>query len=184
MTVTPTDLPGVLLVEPRLFRDARGHFLETWNAQRYAQCGIGGPWTQDNVSVSGRGVLRGLHLQAAPHAQGKLVSVLSGAAYDVAVDVRAGSPTYGRHVAFELSSENGRQLWIPPGLAHGFVVLSETCVLGYKCTQAAYAPHAERTIRWNDPALGIRWPIADPTLAERDAAAPLLADADLSPVRP
>lgn len=177
MRVTPTALPGVLRVEPVAAGDARGYFLETWNAARYAAHGIATPFVQDNVSLSRRGVLRGLHFQQ-PAAQGKLVFVLRGAVWDVAVDVRVGSPTFGRWVADELSSDNKRQLWLPPGFAHGFVVLSEEALFAYKCTEP-YRPECERAVRWNDPALAIAWPTDAPsTVSARDAAAPLLSEID------
>lgn len=169
MRVTETALAGVLLVEPRVFRDARGHFLETWSQGRYAEAGIAGPFVQDNVSVSRRGVVRGLHYQH-PHAQGKLVSVLRGEAFDVAVDIRAGSPTFGKWVGARLSGEDGRQLWIPPGFAHGFAALSEETVFSYRCTEL-YHPEAEGTVLWSDPALAIPWPVSEPLLAEKDRAA-------------
>ncbi len=169
MTVTETRLPGVLLLEPRVFRDPRGFFLETWNADRYRAAGIPGPFVQDNASRSARGVLRGLHVQN-PNPQGKLVSVLDGAVFDVAVDVRAGSPTFGQWTGHELSAENGHQLWIPPGFAHGFVVLSESALFTYKCTDR-YAPEHEFSIAWNDPEIGIAWPVVDPELSGKDAAA-------------
>ena len=174
MTVTETALPGVLLIEPRVFRDPRGFFLETWNADRYRDAGIAGPFVQDNASRSARGVLRGLHVQN-PYAQGKLVGVLDGAVFDVAVDVRAGSPTFGRWVGYELSAENGRQLWVPPGFAHGFVVASETALFTYKCTDR-YAPEHEFSVAWDDPDLGIDWPLEAPSLSAKDAAAPRLRD--------
>ena len=174
MTVKPTALPGVLLIEPRVFRDGRGHFLETWHEARYREAGIAGPFVQDNVSVSTRGVLRGLHVQN-PHPQGKLVGVLEGAVWDVAVDVRPDSPTFRQWVGCTLSGENGHQLWIPPGFAHGFVVTSERAVFAYKCTDV-YRPEAELTVRWDDPALGIAWPVEAPELSAKDAAAPLLGE--------
>jgi dTDP-4-dehydrorhamnose 3,5-epimerase len=170
--VTPTELPGVLVVEPQVFGDARGWFFESFHAARYAAHGIGGPFVQDNASRSARGILRGLHLQH-PHAQGKLVSVADGAVLDVAVDVRVGSPSFGRWVAVELDAESKRQLWIPPGFAHGFYVLSEFALFTYKCTDY-YTPEAEIAIAWDDPAIGIRWPTATPVLSPRDAAAPRL----------
>ncbi len=176
MTLTPTALDGVLLIEPRLFPDERGHLVVTWKAAEYAAHGMVGPWTQDNVSQSKRGVIRALHLQLAPHAQGKLVSALSGTIYDVAVDVRPDSPTYGQHVGFELSGENGKQVWIPPGFAHGFSVLSEQAIVSYKCSGGEFMPDSARSIRWDDPALGIDWRVDEPLLNERDAEAPLLAD--------
>lgn len=167
MNVTETALPGVLLLEPRVFPDERGHFMETWNRDRYAAAGVPDRFVQDNVSVSRRGVLRGLHFQH-PHAQGKLVSVPWGEVWDVAVDVRAGSPRFGQWVGYSLSAENARQLWIPEGFAHGFVVLSERAVFQYKCTDV-YHPEAERTLRWDDPELAIEWPVSDPLVSEKDA---------------
>ncbi len=168
MRVTPTELPEVLVVEPRVFGDERGYFLETFQARRYAQAGIPGPFVQDNLSFSRRGVLRGLHYQH-PHGQGKLVWVLQGEVFDVAVDIRRGSPTFGRWVGVWLSAENKRQLWIPPGFAHGFCVVSETALFTYKCTDY-YAPEAEGTVRWDDPELGIAWPVSDPIVSPKDAA--------------
>ncbi|MEO6028363.1 MAG: dTDP-4-dehydrorhamnose 3,5-epimerase [Candidatus Binatia bacterium] len=179
MRVIATDLPDVIVVEPRVFGDRRGFFLETFHADRYAEAGIRATFVQDNWSRSARGTLRGLHFQE-PHAQGKLVSVARGAVYDVALDVRRGSPTFGRWVGYELSEENKRQMWIPPGFAHGFVVTSDSCDFLYKCT-ALYRPEAECAIAWNDPALAITWPIADPILSPKDAAAPRLADAPTLP---
>ena len=179
MKVTPTELPGVLLVEPKVFRDVRGFFLETFQAERYAAAGIPGPFVQDNLSRSGKGTLRGLHFQE-PHAQGKLVQVLRGAVWDVAVDVRKGSPHFGRWVGAELNDENRHQLWIPSGFAHGFCVLSESADFFYKCT-ALFAPEAERAVRWDDPALGIRWPLEAPRLSAKDAAAPRLSEVAVLP---
>jgi dTDP-4-dehydrorhamnose 3,5-epimerase len=174
MQVTKTEIPGVLIVTPRRIVDARGFFSETFQAERYASAGMPYPFVQDNWSRSRRGVLRGLHLQN-PKAQGKLVSVISGQVLDVAVDVRVGSPAFGRHVAVEISEENGVQFFVPRGCAHGFVVLSETADFLYKCDEY-YSPQDEIAVRWNDPALGIDWRIPDPVLGHRDAAAPLLAD--------
>ena len=182
MTLTETSLPGVLLVETRVFGDARGRFQETWNRRRYAEAGLDVPFVQDNVSVSARGVLRGLHLQN-PHPQGKLVSVLHGAVYDVAVDVRPDSPHFGQWVGYELTESNGRQLYVPPGFAHGFVVTSETATFLYKCTDF-YAAHAELSIRWDDPDIGITWPVAEPVLSPKDAAAPRLRDVPAERLRP
>ncbi|MGJ4952590.1 dTDP-4-dehydrorhamnose 3,5-epimerase [Bradyrhizobium sp. HKCCYLS20291] len=175
MNVIATALPEVLIVEPDRFGDARGFFLELFQATRYAAAGISGPFVQDNMSRSAHGVLRGLHLQL-PNTQGKLVSALRGRILDVAVDVRRGSPHFGRHVAVELSEDDRRQLWVPRGFAHGFAVLSESADVMYKC-DAFYSPADEITIRWNDPALAIDWRVTAPTLSPRDAAAPLLADA-------
>ena len=176
MRCTPTSLAGMYLIEPRVFRDQRGSFLESWNEERYRQLGIVGPFVQDNASVSTRGVLRGLHYQS-PHAQGKLVSVLEGEVFDVAVDLRAGSPTYGRWSGHLLSAENGHQLYIPEGLAHGFVTLSQRAVFSYKCTDY-YTPAAERTLLWNDPDVGVDWPVADPILSDKDRAGLRLAETE------
>ena len=173
MNVSPTELPEVLLVEPRAFGDARGYLVESWHAARYAANGIPDAFVQDNVSYSTRGVLRGLHLQH-PDGQAKLVSVLRGAIYDVAVDVRRGSPTFGRWVGATLSAENRRQLYIPTGFAHGFLVTDDDALVTYKAS-AAYRPEAELAIRWDDPELGIAWPLdGRPTVSARDAAAPTL----------
>jgi dTDP-4-dehydrorhamnose 3,5-epimerase len=175
-----TSLPGVFLVEPRLFSDARGTFFEVWKDESYRAIGIPGPFVQDNVSHSVKGTLRGLHFQE-PTSQGKLVQVLHGAVFDVAVDVRRGSPTFGQHVGVSLDAESARQLWIPPGFAHGFYVTSERATFLYKCT-APYSPAHERSIRWDDPAIAIRWPLAGaPILSGKDAEAPLLADAPVLP---
>lgn len=174
MNVIRTDLPEVLIIEPKLFGDQRGFFLETYQFERYAQNGVAQPFVQDNLSRSRQGVLRGLHLQN-PGTQGKLVMALRGRVLDVAVDVRVGSPNFGRHVAVELSEDNRRQLWVPRGFAHGFAVLSETADFFYKC-DALYSPKDEISVRWNDPAIGIDWGLADPSLSPKDADAPLLAD--------
>ena len=176
MRIETTELPGVLILEPKVFGDARGFFLETWSERRYAEAGLPQTFVQDNLSFSARGVLRGLHYQH-PHAQGKLVYVLQGEVFDVAVDIRAGSPTFGRWVGATLSAENRRQLWIPPGFAHGFCVVSETALFAYKCTDY-YAAEHEGSILWNDAELGIPWPIPEPTLSAKDAAAPRLAQID------
>jgi dTDP-4-dehydrorhamnose 3,5-epimerase len=175
MNIIPTAIPEVLIIEPRLFGDERGFFVETYQLARYSEHGINRPLIQDNMSRSSRGVLRGLHLQN-PSTQGKLVSALRGRVLDVAVDVRLGSPSFGHHVAVELSEDNRRQLWVPRGFAHGFVVLSESADFFYKCDDY-YSPENEVVVRWNDPAIDIDWSVADPTLSPRDAAAPLLADA-------
>lgn len=174
MRVTPTEIPDVLLVAPRRADDARGGLMESWQAARYGAEVTPHAFVQDNVSYSKRGVVRALHLQH-PHGQGKLVTVLAGAAYDVAVDVRRGSPTFGRWVAQELSAENGCQLWIPPGFAHGFQALTDGVVFHYKCTDV-YHPECERCVRWDDPALGIPWPLPSAVLSARDASASLLAE--------
>jgi dTDP-4-dehydrorhamnose 3,5-epimerase len=172
MTVTPLDVPGLLLVEPRVFEDARGAFMEVHHAERYRAHGLDVAFVQDNLSRSRRNVVRGLHFQR-QYPQGKLISVVRGSIYDVAVDLRPGSDTFGRHAAVELSDANRRQLWVPPGFAHGFCALSDADVL-YKCTEV-YHPDDEGGLRWNDPALGIAWPVAEPILSERDREHPPLA---------
>lgn len=172
--VTPTELEGVLLIEPDIFRDERGFFLETYHRQRYAEHGIGCEFVQDNHSQSRRGVLRGLHYQGSPAPQDKLVRCSRGAILDVAVDLRAGSPSFGRWVALELSEENARQMFVPAGFGHGFLTLSEVAEVQYKCS-APYAPAAEGAVRWDDPEIGIAWPIAAPTISPKDAAAQSLA---------
>ena len=184
MRVTPIDIPGVLLIEPVVFRDSRGFFFETHHEQRYAEAGITERFVQDNYSRSGRGTLRGLHYQE-PHAQGKLVMTVDGAVYDVVVDIRKGSPSFGKWYAVELSAANMRQIYIPPGCAHGFCVTSETAAFLYKCTDY-YSPKDERGILWNDPALGIAWPVATPVLSSKDQTFRTLAqmDAELPSYRP
>ena len=177
-TVTPTAIPEVLVLEPRVFGDTRGFFFESFNARDFAQAtGLQVDFVQDNHSKSARGVLRGLHYQI-EHAQGKLVRVVQGEVFDVAVDLRRSSPTFGKWVGVHLSADNHKQLWVPPGFAHGFVVLSESAEFLYKTTDY-YAPQHERSLLWNDPALGISWPIDfEPQLAAKDAAGKLFADAD------
>ena len=174
MNVVETDLPGVLLIEPTVYRDSRGFFVETWSAARSATTGVATHFVQDNLSRSSRGVLRGLHLQN-PNSQGKLVYVLEGNVFDVAVDVRHDSPNFGRWVGFRLSAENLRQVYVPEGFAHGFCVLSETALLVYKCTEI-YNPDAEMTISWNDSEIGIEWPLNDPILSEKDKSAKMLRE--------
>ncbi len=171
-----TALPGVILVEPKVFEDHRGFFLETFRADRYAEGGIAAPFVQDNHSSSVRGTLRGLHAQLA-HPQGKLVRAIEGEIFDVAVDIRRGSPTFGRWVGERLSSDNFRQLYVPPGFAHGFAVLSERAQVEYKCTDF-YAPGDELAIAWNDPEIGIDWPLGEPVLSAKDRDAPRLAEVD------
>ena len=177
MKVTPTALPGVLILEPRVFGDERGFFMESFNQRAFDEAvGEHVTFVQDNHSRSARGVLRGLHYQLPPHAQGKLVRVTQGRVFDVAVDMRRTSPTFGRWAGVELSGDNHRQLWIPPGFAHGFLVLSDSADFLYKTT-AYYAPQAEACVRWDDPALGIEWPDAGttPRLSTKDEAGlPLL----------
>ncbi|WP_425060470.1 dTDP-4-dehydrorhamnose 3,5-epimerase [Sporomusa carbonis] len=169
-----TALPDVKVIEPKLFADSRGFFMEIWNASRYSEIGITANFVQDNLSFSTKGILRGLHYQQ-PYPQGKLVYVLQGEVFDVAVDVRYGSPTLGQWVGVTLSAQNKRQLYIPEGFAHGFCVLSETALFAYKCTEF-YSPHTEHGICWNDPDLGILWPIDQPTLSEKDKLYPRLKD--------
>jgi dTDP-4-dehydrorhamnose 3,5-epimerase len=171
----PTDLPEVIVVEPDVHRDSRGFFLETYHAGKYRDGGIALPFVQDNHSRSAHGTLRGLHLQCLRHPQGKLVRVLAGEVFDVAVDVRRGSPTFGRWVGATLSGENFRQLYVPPGFAHGFCVTGEMADVEYKCTDL-YDRDDELTIAWNDPSIGIEWPVREPTLSPRDASAAQLAD--------
>jgi dTDP-4-dehydrorhamnose 3,5-epimerase len=174
MNVMKTDLPGVLAIEPKVFGDERGFFMESWNGRRYGEVGLPDNFVQDNLSFSARGVLRGLHFQN-PQPQGKLVSVLQGEVFDVAVDIRLGSPTFGEWTGTTLSAENRRQLFIPPDFAHGFVVTSEAALFFYKCTDY-YAPASERTVLWNDPDIGIEWPIAEPSLSEKDRSASRLRE--------
>jgi dTDP-4-dehydrorhamnose 3,5-epimerase len=178
MTFTPLSLSGLMLIEPPVYADERGFFLETYKASRFAAHGIPEVFTQDNHSCSCRGVLRGLHYQVPPLAQGKLVRVVEGRIWDVAVDIRRGSPTFGRHQGVELSGEHAAMLWIPPGFAHGFVVLSEKAHFLYKCT-AEYDRASERGIRWDDPELAIPWPLRNVQVSPKDAALPRFADAEI-----
>ncbi len=173
MKALPTSLPGVLRIEPVVHRDERGFFLEVFHQAKFETQGLPVQFVQDNHSRSRRGALRGLHLQTR-RLQGKLIRCIQGEVFDVAVDVRRGSPTFGRWHGELLSADNFRQLWIPPGFAHGFCVTSESAEIEYKCT-ALYDPASDLAIAWNDPEIGIEWPIADPTLSARDAAAPRLA---------
>lgn len=174
MNVIQTEIPGVLVIEPLVHRDPRGYFLETWRDDRYASAGLPSAWAQDNVSRSSMGVLRGLHVQN-PHPQGKLVTVLAGKVWDVAVDIRRGSPTFGRWAGVQLDGDSMRQFWVPAGCAHGFVVLSEDVIFSYKCTDR-YDRDSEFGVRWDDPDIGIEWPVDAPVLSEKDAALPLLRD--------
>jgi dTDP-4-dehydrorhamnose 3,5-epimerase len=182
MKVTETALPGVLLLEPRVFSDDRGFFLETFHQKRYAELGLTLPFVQDNWSHSIKGTLRGLHFQE-PNPQGKLVQVITGAVFDVAVDIRTGSPHFGKWVGVELTAENRRQLWVPPGFAHGFCVTSERADFLYKCT-ALYSPEHDGGILWNDPDIGIDWPVTAPLLSKKDAGAPRLKAAPVLPRYP
>lgn len=180
MEFIPTQIPDVVLIRPELFEDARGFFLETYRADQFSEAGIREKFVQENHSGSHRGVLRGLHYQI-KHAQGKLVRVVSGEIFDVAVDIRRGSPTFGQSVGMILSAENKLQLWIPPGFAHGFYVLSESAEVVYKVTDY-YAPEWDRTILWNDPQIGIAWPLLEgrqPSLSHKDANGKKLAEAEL-----
>lgn len=175
MEFRPTqELPEVVLIEPDVHRDSRGFFLEVWRAEKYAAGGIDATFVQDNHSRSAHGALRGLHAQLDPP-QGKLVRCLAGEIWDVAVDVRVGSPSFGRFAGAKLTGENFHQLWVPPGFAHGFCVLSESADVEYKCT-APYRPEGEIAVAWNDPEIAVPWPIAEPVLSARDMQAPRLAD--------
>lgn len=169
MKVIETELPGVLVIEPKVFGDSRGFFMEHFNDRKYTEFGIPERFVQDNLSYSARGVLRGLHFQN-PKAQGKLVSVLEGEVFDVAVDIRVGSPNFGEWTGVTLSAENKRQFYVPSGFAHGFVVTSEAALFFYKCTDY-YAPECEGAVLWNDPEVGIEWPVKDPALSEKDRSA-------------
>ena len=170
-------IPDVVLIEARSFKDDRGFFLETYKMSEFAAHGVPGPFVQDNLSHSRRGTLRGLHYQKQPKAQGKLVMALSGEIFDVAVDIRRGSPTYGRWVGLTLAAGDCRMLYVPPGFAHGFCVLSQTADVTYKVTEE-YAPLLDRGVLWNDPDIGIQWPITSPLLSPKDAGLPLLRDAN------
>jgi dTDP-4-dehydrorhamnose 3,5-epimerase len=169
MRVLPTKLEDLVIIEPDVFGDDRGFFLETWSHRRFEEAGLREAFVQDNLSRSSRGTLRGLHLQSPPHGQGKLVYVIEGEVYDVAVDVRVDSPTFGQWVGATLSGQNHRQVYVPPGFAHGFCVTSEYALFAYKCTRS-YAPASELCVLWNDPALGIDWPVREPLLSKKDAA--------------
>jgi dTDP-4-dehydrorhamnose 3,5-epimerase len=170
-------IPEIILIEPKKYGDARGFFMETYKYSDFARTGIKEYFVQDNYSRSSMGVLRGLHYQKNPNAQGKLVQCIKGRIFDVAVDIRRGSPTFRRWVSAELSEDNNLMLYVPPAFAHGFVVLSETADVVYKCT-GEYVPQDDRGIIWNDPDLGITWPVKDPLLSEKDTRHPLLKDAD------
>lgn len=175
MNITKTRLSGVLLIEPQVFGDHRGYFIETFQEARYAEHGIGPRFVQDNQAGSTHGILRGLHIQN-PHGQGKLVQVISGSVFDVAVDVRRGSPSFGQWFGAELSESNRRQMWVPTGFLHGYLVTSQAAVFSYKCTDT-YHPETQFAVRWDDPDIGIRWPEGiQPILSEKDRDAPLLRD--------
>jgi dTDP-4-dehydrorhamnose 3,5-epimerase len=181
MNVIRTKLSGVLIFEPKVFGDSRGFFMETWNKQRYEAAGLTENFVQDNLSYSSYGVLRGLHFQN-PNAQGKLVYVIQGEVFDVAVDIRVGSPTFGQWAGVTLSGENKRQFYVPEGFAHGFCVTSETALFAYKCTDT-YNPSAEGGVLWNDPDIGIEWPIDLPILSEKDLKNPRLRDINCTRLR-
>lgn len=174
MKFIETSLPGCIVIEPQVFGDSRGFFYESYNEAKYREAGIDRKFVQSNVSRSARGVLRGLHYQW-PHPQGKLVSVLDGEVFDVAVDIRRGSPTFGQWTGVMLTAENHRHFWIPEGFAHGFCVVSEFATFSYQCTDL-YNAQADGGVRWDDPAIGIDWPISNPLLSDKDSKAPLLAD--------
>ncbi len=175
MNVIESVIPGALILEPKVFGDHRGWFMESWQRERYAELGLPTDFVQDNQAYSRKGVLRGLHIQN-PYPQGKLVQVLVGEVFDVAVDIRRGSPSFGQWEGVLLSGENKRQFWVPPGLAHGYVVLSEEAIFAYKCSDY-YHPECEFSVRWDDPEIGIRWPLAEaPQLSAKDQAAALLRD--------
>ncbi|MGB5598954.1 MAG: dTDP-4-dehydrorhamnose 3,5-epimerase [Thiothrix litoralis] len=179
MKIIPTHIPDVLILEPQVFGDARGFFMETWNAKTFADAGLNLNFVQDNHSRSRQGTLRGMHYQI-KHPQGKLVRVTSGKVFDVAVDLRQSSPTFGQWAGAELSDENHRMLWVPPGFAHGFYVMSESADFLYKCTDL-YAPEYDRSLHWNDPSIGIEWPLvngAAPTISAKDEAGKNWQEAD------
>lgn len=182
MRFSETDLPGVVLVEPTVHRDERGFFLETYHRAKYTDGGIDAAFVQDNHSRSEKGILRGLHAQGR-RPQGKLVRAVEGAIFDVAVDIRRGSPTYAKWVGVVLSADNFHQLWVPPGFAHGFCVLTDSAQVEYKCTEL-YDPADEIAVAWDDPEIAIAWPVEDPTLSPKDAAAPRLGDVEELPVYP
>ena len=179
-TFQPTELPGVILIEPRVFPDERGFFLESYRASEFTAAGIADQFVQDNHSYSDRGVLRGIHYQLPPHAQGKLVQVIAGAALDVAVDLRRSSPTFGAYEAYELSGENHRMLYIPPGFGHAFLALKNGTHFVYKCT-AEYHKDSEAGVRWDDSEIGIRWPKMSILVSDKDRVLPALTEAEVFP---
>lgn len=175
MEIERTGIAGLMLLKPKIWGDNRGYFVETWQSSRYAAAGITLPFVQDNHSCSSQNILRGLHFQR-EHPQGKLVYVSLGSVFDVVVDIRQNSPTFGQWFGAELNAQNQHQMWVPPGMAHGFVVTSPTAHFHYKCTDY-YHPEDEGTILWNDPAIGINWPVTSPLLSAKDSAAPCLREA-------
>jgi len=175
MKIISTSIPDCIIIEPRVFGDDRGYFYESWNKESFHEAGLDMDFVQDNQSMSMKGVLRGLHFQAPPFAQGKLVRVIQGSVIDVAVDIRKSSPSFGKHVAVELSGDNKRMFWVPEGFAHGFLTLEDHTIFSYRCTDV-YNKESEGSLNWNDPELNIDWNISDPILSEKDQIAPLLAD--------
>ena len=176
MKVEKTKFPGLFVLKPQAFGDVRGYFMELYHSEKYANAGIRATFVQDNISVSRQGCLRGLHYQF-PNSQGKLIWAVQGSVFDVVVDIRRGSPTFGQWFGTEISSDNRKQLWVPPGFAHGFCVMSETVAFMYKCTDF-YSPQSEYTILWNEPSLNIKWPLLSPVLSEKDKNGHLLRDID------
>ena len=176
MELIPTDIPDVIIIKPDVFGDERGYFFESFHIRKFGEVGINEAFVQDNESCSQKGVLRGLHYQLEPFAQGKLIRVIKGAVLDIAVDIRKTSPTFGKWVAMELTSENKWMCWIPKGFAHGFVTLEDDTIFTYKCT-GLYNKASEGSIRWNDPQLNINWGVESPILSDKDRMAPLLKDA-------
>jgi len=172
LNIIKTEIDGVLIIEPDFFPDARGFFFESYNKKNYNEAGINAEFVQDNISKSVKGTIRGLHYQVGEFAQGKLCQVISGSVLDVAVDIRSGSPTYGKHVSIELTGKNHKQIWIPAGFAHGFSVLSDEAIFSYKCT-ALYSKKDERSILYNDPALNIDWKLSEGIVSEKDLQAGL-----------
>ncbi|HIJ73386.1 MAG TPA: dTDP-4-dehydrorhamnose 3,5-epimerase [Candidatus Hydrogenedentes bacterium] len=179
VSIAATDIEDVLLIETTVFRDMRGFFTETYSAKTWGAAGLEVSFVQDNLSKSAKGTLRGMHYQLAPHAMGKLIRAVTGALFDVAVDLRRGSPTFGKWVGRVLSAENGLAMWIPEGFAHGFIALEDETLAYYKCTNF-YAPEAERAIIYNDPEIGIEWPIEPASISQKDAAAPTLEHAEFN----
>jgi len=175
MKITETRLPGLLIIDPNVFDDKRGYFFESYNAEVFRQAGLEMEFLQDNESCSGKGILRGLHFQEPPYEQGKLVRVARGGVMDVSVDIRKGSPTFGKWEAFELTEQNKRMVYIPPGFAHGFVTLEENTIFIYKCTNI-YHKESENSIRWDDPDLNIDWGISEPVISDKDRTAPLFRE--------
>ncbi|MDY0342926.1 MAG: dTDP-4-dehydrorhamnose 3,5-epimerase [Lentimicrobium sp.] len=175
MEIIPTEIPDVLILKPSVFKDDRGYFLESYSREKLSNAGIDVDFVQDNESKSSKGVLRGLHFQRSPYAQGKLVRVIKGAVFDVAVDLRQHSPWFGKWVGVNLSEHEKNMCWIPPGFAHGFLTLEDETIFAYKCTNV-YHPASEGSVRWNDPHLNIHWPVSQPSLSDKDQKAPLLSE--------